>query len=325
VVLASLASASLQEMARIGHSRRWLPILSVCVLAAASAFGTDAHAPVNGGRWVIRLAPAQVANGMPLLIEVTPPALVNSLTATWLGHDVDFDRASGRTWFALAGVSLETKPGTYPLKLEAVNAAGQALHFEQNLRVGRAKYPTVELKVSKQFTEPNPEQQHEIKKDQDIKHDAFARISPEREWSGPFEAPVSAETSDVFGTRRVFNGVTKSVHQGLDYRVGPGTPVMAVNRGTVLLARPLYFEGNCVVIDHGQGLLSLYLHLSELKVKEGDRVERGTEVGLSGASGRATGPHLHLAVRWQGVYLNPAVLLKLKIPDSPNKSAAAQP
>jgi murein DD-endopeptidase MepM/ murein hydrolase activator NlpD len=80
-----------------------------------------------------------------------------------------------------------------------------------------------------------------------------------------------------------------------------------------------------VVIDHGRGLLSLYLHLSELKVKEGDRVERGTEVGLSGASGRATGPHLHLAVRWQGVYLNPAVLLKLKIPDSPNKSAAAQP
>jgi murein DD-endopeptidase MepM/ murein hydrolase activator NlpD len=314
VVLASLASASLQEMARIGHSWRWLPILSVCVLAAASAFGTDAHAPVNGGRWAIRLAPAQVANGMPLLIEVTPPAPVNSLTATWLGHDVDFDRASGRTWFALAGVSLETKPGTYPLKLEAVNAAGQALHFEQNLRVGRAKYPTVELKVSKQFTEPNPEQQHEIKKDQDIKHDAFARISPEREWSGPFEAPVSAETSDVFGTRRVFNGVTKSVHQGLDYRVGPGTPVMAVNRGTVLLARPLYFEGNCVVIDHGQGLLTLYFHLSEFKVKDGESVKRGQEIGLSGGTGRATGPHLHVAVRWQGIYLDPARLLQMPLP-----------
>jgi murein DD-endopeptidase MepM/ murein hydrolase activator NlpD len=119
----------------------------------------------------------------------------------------------------------------------------------------------------------------------------------------------------------VFNGATKSVHQGLDYRVPPGTPITAVNRGTVILARPLYFEGNCVVIDHGQGLLTLYLHLSELKVKEGDKVERGTEVGLSGATGRATGPHLHLAVRWQGVYLNPAALLKLRLPATESRSA----
>jgi len=97
---------------------------------------------------------------------------------------------------------------------------------------------------------------------------------------------------------------------------------MAINSGTVLLARFLYFEGNCVVIDHGQGLLSLYLHLSELKVKEGEHVDRGEDVGLSGATGRATGPHLHLAVRWQGVYVNPAVLLRLPLPEAKIKTAA---
>jgi murein DD-endopeptidase MepM/ murein hydrolase activator NlpD len=156
----------------------------------------------------------------------------------------------------------------------------------------------------------------------DIKHEAFNKITPEREWSGMFAAPVNAPSSDIFGTRRVFNGVTKSVHQGLDYRVASGTPVMAINSGTVLLARFLYFEGNCVVIDHGQGLLSLYLHLSELKVKEGEHVDRGEEVGLSGATGRATGPHLHLAVRWQGVYVNPAVLLRLPLPEANIKTAA---
>src|SRR4029077_20912478 len=75
-------------------------------------------------------------------------------------------------------------------------------------------------------------------------------------------------------------------------------------------------EGNCVVLDHGQGLLSLYLHLSEIKVKQGEQIERGQELGLSGGSGRATGPHLHLAVRWQGVYLNPATLLTLKLPSN---------
>jgi len=87
-----------------------------------------------------------------------------------------------------------------------------------------------------------------------------------------------------------------------------------MNDGTVLLARPLYFEGNCVVIDHGQGLLTLYLHLSEFKVKEGDQIKRGEVVGLSGGTGRATGPHLHVAVRWQGSYLDPARLMQLQLP-----------
>jgi murein DD-endopeptidase MepM/ murein hydrolase activator NlpD len=89
-----------------------------------------------------------------------------------------------------------------------------------------------------------------------------------------------------------------------------------MNAGTVLLARPLYFEGNFVVLDHGQGLLTLYLHLSEFKVKEGDQVKRGQIVGLSGGTGRATGPHLHVAVRWQGTYLDPASLMRLRLPSS---------
>src|SRR5438552_1729288 len=149
---------------------------------------------------------------------------------------------------------------------------------------------------------------------QAVKQENFRSVDPEREWSGRFRPPVNATISDVFGTRRTFNGKVQSMHQGLDYAVPSGTPVLALNTGTVLLARPLYFEGNCVVLDHGQGLLTLYLHLSEFKVKEGDRVEGGQELGLSGGTGRATGPHLHIAVRWQGIYLNPATLMKLKLP-----------
>jgi murein DD-endopeptidase MepM/ murein hydrolase activator NlpD len=135
-----------------------------------------------------------------------------------------------------------------------------------------------------------------------------------REWSGNFTAPAQAAISDVFGSQRVFNEKTSSPHLGLDFRVPSGTPVAAMNTGTVLLARPLYYEGNFVVIDHGQGLLSLYLHLSEFKVKEGERVRRGQEIGLSGGTGRATGPHLHVAVRWQGIYLDPLRLIRLRLP-----------
>ena len=103
------------------------------------------------------------------------------------------------------------------------------------------------------------------------------------------------------------------MHQGLDYRATVGTPVRAINSGKVIIARELYFEGNCVVIDHGQGLLSLYFHLSQFKIKEGDTVTKGQQIALSGGTGRVTGPHLHLAVRWQGSYVNPATLLGLKM------------
>ena len=165
------------------------------------------------------------------------------------------------------------------------------------------------MTVAKKFTEPSPEELERIQQDKTVKQDVFRHTDPKREWSGKFRAPVDARISDVFGTRRTFNGKVQSMHQGLDYAVPQGTPISATNAGTVLLASPLYFEGNCVVLDHGQGLLTLYLHMSEIKVKAGDRVKRGQELGLSGGTGRATGPHLHLAVRWQGVYLNPATLL----------------
>jgi murein DD-endopeptidase MepM/ murein hydrolase activator NlpD len=170
------------------------------------------------------------------------------------------------------------------------------------------------LKVPERYTAPDPEQLKVIEHDKQVKAEAFKTLTTEREWQGSFQRPVTAEISDVFGVQRVFNGAVESTHQGLDFRVPAGTPVSAVNSGAVLLARPLYFEGNCVVIDHGQGLLTLYLHLSEVRVKEGERVTKGQEIGLSGGTGRATGPHLHLAVRWQGVYLNPEGLLALRLP-----------
>ncbi len=142
----------------------------------------------------------------------------------------------------------------------------------------------------------------------------LGQVSPEREWLGNFLPPVSAPISDVFGTARVFNGNVQSVHQGLDFGVPAGTPVAALNAGTVLLAQMLFFEGNCVVLDHGQGLLTIYMHLSKFDVKEGEHVKRGQQIALSGGTGRATGPHLHVAVRWQGIYLDPAILLKLSLP-----------
>jgi murein DD-endopeptidase MepM/ murein hydrolase activator NlpD len=286
-----------------------LLMLAVCLnLAAAQKSSTGRH-------WTFINQPSRLFNGSPVLFRVTTPTTLQSLSGTWMGHEIRFSfDPIGKQWFALAGVSQETKPGTYSLDLHGESSSTAAISFEKKIQVVRRRYPRILLKVAARYTAPNPDDQREIAKDKEIKADAFKTASADRAWKGSFAAPVDAPISDIFGVERVFNGSVQSTHQGLDFRVPSGTPIAAVNSGRVILARALFFEGNCVVIDHGQGLLTLYLHMSKFAVKEGDEVSKGQNLGLSGGTGRATGPHLHLAVRWQGVYVDPKILLGLKLP-----------
>ena len=284
-------------------------------------FFVGAPLPATAATWSVQTQPVRLVNGAPVLFEVRAPARFESLTGSWLGHQITFSfNSSSKTWFALAGVTFETGPGSYLLELNGKRTTGAPLSFSRKFSVGRGTYPKIESKltVEKKFTEPSQEQLNQIAEDQKIKQDYLNRVTPDREWSGDFDAPAHAEISDVYGSQRIFNGKAQRPHWGLDFRVPTGTPVAAMNEGTVLLARFLYYEGNCVVLDHGQGLLTLYFHLSELKVKEGDLVKRGQEIGLSGGTGRATGPHLHVAVRWQGDYLDPARLMQLSLPGNRN-------
>jgi murein DD-endopeptidase MepM/ murein hydrolase activator NlpD len=290
---------------------RFLSVLSLGALLGMGGLAAPATGSTSASS--VKWQPAKIVNGSPVLFQLSAPVRVQSISAIWFGHQLHFFR-SGNSWYGLAGVPVETASGTYELKLTETLASEKTLEITRKVKVTKAVYPKITVKVAKQFTEPNPEQLRDINTDKELKQKVFATETPQRLWAGPFAAPVSAAVSDVFGTARVFNQEVQSRHLGLDYGVPAGTPVHAVNRGTVILARPLYFEGSCVVIDHGQGLFSLYLHLSDFSVKEGDQIKTGQLIGLSGGSGRATGPHLHLAIRWQGVYLNPALLLQLKIP-----------
>jgi murein DD-endopeptidase MepM/ murein hydrolase activator NlpD len=303
---------------RLGRSLALVALFAPLITIAENNPVTANYATVKSSvtqSWIIRRQPEQLVNGSPIVIEVKPPMRLAALSAKWLEHEVLFSYDSGsKTWYGIAGISLETRSGIYPLDLKGTTTKSSEITFSQNIRVQAAKYPSIAVTVAKKFTEPSQEQLERIHQDKTVKQDVFQHTDSEREWSGKFRPPVEVPVSDVFGTRRTFNGKVQSVHQGLDYAAPTGTSVAAVNAGTVLLAGPLYFEGNCVVLDHGQGLLTLYLHLSEIRVKQGDRIARGQEIGLSGGTGRATGPHLHLAVRWQGIYLNPATLLSLKLP-----------
>jgi murein DD-endopeptidase MepM/ murein hydrolase activator NlpD len=295
------------------HSRlRFLTAVSFLLAILGSSANATPKSEV--GQWQVTVQPRQLLNGSPFLVRVKAPAKLDSLSGTWLDHQVYFSwDAPSKTWFAIAGIGLPTSPGTYTLHLNGAGKKGE-VSFDRQLRVFAGKYPNTALIVDKKFTEPSQEELDEIHKDKAIKQAAFAQLTPEKEWHGTFQAPVVARTSDVFGSTRTFNGKVQSTHEGLDFAVPTGTPVAALNHGTVILAQTLYFEGGFVVIDHGQRLMTLYLHLSKLDAKEGDEVKTGQVIGLSGGTGRATGPHLHIAVRWQGVYLNPATLLSLKLP-----------
>jgi hypothetical protein len=278
------------------------------------ALTLSAHA--QSKRYVSPLSwePVKLVNGSTVLFRLRT-AHLKELTGVFLGQKIEFRHSDGcDCWYALAGVSLETKPGVYPLQVSGrrTDAADVDLTFE--VRVHAAHYPFSTITVAPAFVEPPKEVQPVIAAADAAKKQAFAATDPNPLWSGLFQRPAETETSGVFGTARVYNGKKKSQHLGLDFHASIGTPVHATNAGTVILARPLYFEGNCVMLDHGAGLVTIYMHLSEFKVKEGEKVAAGQLISLSGGTGRSTGPHLHFAVRWRGEYLDPATLLQLHPP-----------
>jgi murein DD-endopeptidase MepM/ murein hydrolase activator NlpD len=278
-------------------------------------FGLSAPAQVRGQKWMAQWEPSKLVNGSPVLFRVSAPLQLSELQGNFLGQEFSFRSSEAcHCWYAFAGVSLATKPGTYTLRVAGKDTGGKETAMSYLVRVSAAHYPTSTIKVAPAFVEPPKEAEPVIIAADAAKKQAFATLDPNPLWSGAFERPTQTETSGVFGSSRIYNGVKKSQHLGLDFRASTGTPVHATNAGTVILARPLYFEGNCIMLDHGQGLMTIYMHLSEFKVKEGEKIAAGQLIALSGGTGRSTGPHLHFAVRWHGEYLDPRTLLELHPP-----------
>lgn len=268
-------------------------------------------APVSRGKmqiqssrdWVhphealVRWNPNPVFNGAPVLFT----SRSFSGPAQWLGKKIEV-RPDGDVFSALAGVNLNRAPGHYPLGLgdETVD-----------IPVIRRSYPSSTITVPQKFIEPPKEVQKQIDEEAAIKQSVFESSRSNRLWQGPFVAPTDTSYTSSFGLRRTYNGRTLGVHQGLDYKAAFGTLVTAANSGRIVIARDMYFEGGLIVIDHGEFIFTLYMHLSQFLVREGANIEKRDPIGRSGSSGRVTGPHLHFAVRWQGAYLEPSTLLGL--------------
>lgn len=227
-----------------------------------------------------------------------------------------FYSGKARIWYSLAGVDVETTPGTYDVRMGAVLPADGMARTAKPVEIGTVTFRTGELNVPENFVEPDEASQRKIAADQRLKVLAFKHFIATPQWSGDFIKPVDAQPTDSFGMTHILNEELTSEHRGTDFPLKEGSAVMASNSGRVVLARELFYEGNCVVLDHGQHLFTIYMHLSKIQVRDGQKVRKGQRLGLSGATGRVTGPHLHMGVRWEGSYVDPVKLFALTLPET---------
>jgi murein DD-endopeptidase MepM/ murein hydrolase activator NlpD len=218
-----------------------------------------------------------------------------------------FPLGAGR-WRALVGIDLDVTPGAYTLTAEARSDTGP-LRATQPITVLAKRFPTRTLRVAEAYVNPPKAVQDRIASEA-ARLAAIWTASPAVPlWTGAFVRPVRQAANSAFGTRSVFNGQPRSPHGGADFLSPAGTPVAAPNAGRVVLADDLYYTGNTIVIDHGGGLVSLFAHLSTRRVREGATVSAGEIIGLVGATGRVTGPHLHWTLRANGARVDPLSLL----------------
>lgn len=294
-------------------------LLAIACAAPAQTRRTTTHRTAPAANDAIRNVfwqPNQLAQGSPALFTVELDRPATRVSATFVNKTITFfrDATNPTLWHALAGDDLDTQPGDFDLTITATLAGGRIAHATKSIAIAPGNFKTGDVTVPEDYVNPTDTEQKQIAADELLKRHAYARSAPHPLWSGDFIKPVRVASTPSFGESRLLNEEKTSLHTGTDFPAPEATPVALSNSGTVVLTRSLFYEGNCVIVDHGLGLFTVYMHLSRIDVHEGDQLDKGARIGLSGASGRVTGPHLHFAVRWNGAWLDPVQLLALTLP-----------
>ena len=277
-----------QRVARLASQLALLVAACSATLAHAEGYiGRKLDVPVPGGVAVVSLGAAAQAPQV-----------------TFNGHRVMVIRDSDEQWIAVVGIPLTTKPGKQTLQVQG----GSAVGFDVGTKEYAAQH--IKLKNKRQVT-PNPDDLKRIERELNEQVTAYRQF---REGVTPsnviLDRPVTGgRLSSPFGLRRFFNGEERNPHSGLDFAVPAGTPVKAPAAGRVVLVGNYFFNGNTVFVDHGQGFISMFCHLSAIDVKVGDEVARGAVVGKVGSTGRATGPHLHWNISLNDARVDPAIFI----------------
>lgn len=226
--------------------------------------------------------------------------------------NLDFKKNSFKKdeYYALIPISYYKKPQKYKVIISYFK--NDKKYFKSiKLNVIDGKYKSETIKVSKSIFKPSKQRVKRTKKEYEDAMRVYRSVSDKILWNEDFIYPIKSKITSAFGTKRVYNNELKSYHSGTDFRAKVGTPIVASNSGIVKIAQNRFYAGNSIVIDHGHGVYSCYYHLSKMHFKVGDFVKKGEIIGLSGATGRITGPHLHYAFRINGIQVDPLHAIKI--------------
>jgi len=228
------------------------------------------------------------------------------LPQAWLGEQPVLVTSEQDQWYAVVGLALDTAPGAHQLRVQ-IDGETKV----QDFVVGTKDYPEQRITIKdKSKVQLSPEDEaravSEIAVIMDLKH--YWRDAQDTDLA--FVLPADGRLSGHFGLRRIFNGEPRSPHAGLDMAVAQGTPVKASAQGRVLAVDDYFFNGKTIFVDHGNGLITMYCHLDRFDVKAGETVGKGQQIGLSGKTGRATGPHLHWSVILNGAMVDPELFIQ---------------
>jgi murein DD-endopeptidase MepM/ murein hydrolase activator NlpD len=250
-----------------------------------------------------------VEPGEALLLTVRH-SLASEVRASAFGHTIRcYESGEAGVWQALIGIDLDATPGPYLLEILVTDSEGQTSSDGYPIEVRAKDFPTRHLKVDPKYVDPPADLLARIEHETNETRAILSTVSPSRLWEGRFTRPVPGRVVSGFGKRSVYNGEPRSAHSGVDLRAPTGTAIKAPAAGRVVLVRNLYFAGNAVIIDHGLGLYSYLAHLSKFSVREGELVAKGQIVGLSGQTGRVSGPHLHWSMRLNNARIDPLSVL----------------
>jgi murein DD-endopeptidase MepM/ murein hydrolase activator NlpD len=251
--------------------------------------------------------PSAVLQGDPFVIKVSAPAGM-SLRAKYGDKEIFLGKCGFQCYEAVGSVDLEAQPGELRIALYDGGVMQQYLTLE----VMQGEFRRQEITLPADKVNLSPEDDARAEREAAMLRALWKRHSPLK-WDSPFIMPLLNEYSTEFGVIRIMNKTKRSRHSGLDIRGAAGTPVLAANNGIVMVAENLFFGGNSIVIDHGQRVYSVYMHLSAINVEPGSKVSKGTVVGLVGSTGRSTGPHLHYTLKVDAENANPESATRLPL------------
>ncbi|MEJ2324023.1 MAG: M23 family metallopeptidase [Nitrospirota bacterium] len=253
----------------------------------------------------IEVAPDSLAPGDSFVIKVF--GAEHKPLGLHEGGTLNFAPCGKGCYVAIGAVDLKRAPGAYGVDL---SVEGEDIRVA--IDVLPTEFPVVELTLPPGKVTPSPEDEERAEREARMLRDLWSKATG-RLWQGGFILPLENGLTTAFGVKRIMNKVKTSVHTGVDMRGMMGEAVRAANRGRVVVAQELFYGGNTVVLDHGQGIYTVYMHLSRFRVAVGDVVEKGDTVGEVGATGRATGPHLHFSVKVGEASTNPVSFARLPL------------